>query len=570
MSEKTKKTVLGRELGLPCSCKNQCREKLQSCETNIFNEFWNLGSWELQNSYLFGCVHIVKKKRSYPKKQKHQESHRQSNAVYSVNVNGETTRVCKTEFLNVHGLQSSKGRLNNIVSKKIKGIRVPERDKRGKHVNRLNKISDAAIQTVRNHIDSIPKYQSHYSRQENMNKVYLDHNMTIASLYSERYVPWCRDAGIEPVKEHTYRKIFCTQYNIGFKLPKSDTCKTCDDLNIQIETAKLGGNDYSGLTTRLNLHKGKARAMQSLLKSETERSQTDKKTCVVSFDLQQALPIPKLTTGPAFYCRKIWMYNLGIHDCTENIGHMFVWTENVAKRGSDEVASILLKYLSSKIGNAEHLVFFTDNCPGQNKNWLLISLWFQLVKEQKFKTITHHFLVSGHTHLPSDRDFALIEKRHRKYAPLVYSPEEWQNIIKESNKKRPFNLTVMEQEDFLNGKPLLENIKKSTSTDEHHSLNFANVFSFLFKSDNKKAFYVKHSVNGVYEPVTVVKKGRPNEISVAALKQKYVEPIKIAKKKLENVKSLLPYIPPMYHPFYNSLREDASLNIDDEVVAELI
>lgn len=131
VSDKTKKAVPGRELGPPCSCKKNCGEKLRCYETHIFNEFWNLGSRELQNSYLFGYIDIVKKKRSYRKKQKYPESHRHSNAVYSVNVNWETTRVCKTEFLNVHGLQSSKDRLNNIVTNKIKGNRVPGKDKRG-------------------------------------------------------------------------------------------------------------------------------------------------------------------------------------------------------------------------------------------------------------------------------------------------------------------------------------------------------------------------------------------------------------------------------------------------------
>nr|CAH7768582.1 unnamed protein product [Callosobruchus chinensis] len=112
---------------------------------------------------------------------------------------------------------------------------------------------------------------------------------------------------------------------------------------------KLGMLQLEKITfRRLNLHKCKAEAMQQLLKSETARSETDKKTCVMPFDLQQALPIPKLTTGPAFYCRKILMYNLGIHDCTENAGHMCVWTENIAKRGSDEVASIFIKFMSSK------------------------------------------------------------------------------------------------------------------------------------------------------------------------------------------------------------------------------
>lgn len=73
----------------------------------------------------------------------------------------------------------------------------------------------------------------------------------------------------------------------------------------------------------------------------------------------------------------------------------------------------------------------------------------QLIKEGHFNTITHHFLVSGHTYLPSDRDFPLIEKRHRKYAPEVYSPEGWYKIIRESNTKNPFLVTVMEQDDFF-------------------------------------------------------------------------------------------------------------------------
>ena len=70
-----------------------------------------------------------------------------------------------------------------------------------------------------------------------------------------------------------------------------------------------------------------------------------------------------------------------------------------------------------------------------------MALWLQLVKEKKFKSITHNFLISGHTHLPSDRDFALIEKCHRKYAPQIYSPGEWHDIISKANRKTPFEGT---------------------------------------------------------------------------------------------------------------------------------
>nr|CAI5859197.1 unnamed protein product [Callosobruchus analis] len=117
-----------RELGSPCRCKYKCREKLEGTQESIFNKFWDLGSYYKQNSYLFGCMKLDKKKRDYRKKQKRQESSKKMNAVYNVNVNSQNIRICKTEFLNVHGLQSSRGRINRTVSRKIKGASVPDKD----------------------------------------------------------------------------------------------------------------------------------------------------------------------------------------------------------------------------------------------------------------------------------------------------------------------------------------------------------------------------------------------------------------------------------------------------------
>ena len=87
-------------------------------------------------------------------------------------------------------------------------------------------------------------------------------------------------------------------------------------------------------------------------------------------------------------------------------------------------------------------------------------------KREKFKSITYNFLISGHTHLPSDRDFALIEKRLRKYAPQIYSSGEWHDIISKANRKTPFEVTDMRQTDFLNFAPILANIKRTTHTND--------------------------------------------------------------------------------------------------------
>ena len=62
---------------------------------------------------------------------------------------------------------------------------------------------------------------------------------------------------------------------------------------------------------------------------------------VLCMDLQQALSTPRVTTGMAFYLRKMWTYNFGIHNYRTDQGHLFVWDEVTAKRGASEIISLL-------------------------------------------------------------------------------------------------------------------------------------------------------------------------------------------------------------------------------------
>ena len=68
----------------------------------------------------------------------------------------------------------------------------------------------------------------------------------------------------------------------------------------------------------------------------------DKSLHVITFNLQQALPTPKLTTGPAFYKRKCWTYNFNIHNCADGTGY-FSWSEDTAGHGNDDICSCLIK-----------------------------------------------------------------------------------------------------------------------------------------------------------------------------------------------------------------------------------
>lgn len=551
------KSCQPRTLGPPCSCKKECRTLMQGQEKTIFHSFWNLNGFEKQNAYLFGIIKSVGKKRVYPKKTKRQQSSRSNTFKYYVKVNGKDQEVCKQEFLSIHGLQNSKRRVYNICRQISQGLSTPKSDGRGRHKNRKNRLPEEMIQSVHQHIQAIPKYISHYSRKKNPERVYIDNDISISTLYRNYYIPWCKERNINPVKEDKYRRIFCSEYNIGFKLPRSDTCATCDEYYILIDSNKNDELKCKDIKFKLELHHRRAEAMQTDLKTAIQLStEISEGVDVISFDLQQALPIPQLTVGKAFYLRKAWMYNLGIHEGRTGKGHMFVWTENIAKRGSDEIASCVLKYIteySQPRGN--HLIVFTDNCGGQNKNWTMVALWLHLVRSKVYQTIEHRFLVAGHTHLPSDRDFAAIEK-HKKYLGQVYSPEEWVTAIEQSRVKNPFIVHRMTQNNFYSFEKVNKSLTKKTLTDEKEDVNFAKVRCFRFEAASPNKMFIKHLLNEEYKSVNVGRRGQKlsqNLIDLDTLELKYNCPVRLNEKKLQNLKALMPFIPEIHHNFYSSI-----------------
>lgn len=123
----------------------------------------------------------------------------------------------------------------------------------------------------------------------------------------------------------------------------------------------------------------------------------------ISIDLQQTLPTLKLSCGSAFYLRKIWTQNVGIYNCGNDSGYMFLLDESIAARGSDEIGSCLLKYLRCMNIKSKKLFVFSDNCAGQNKNYNFIALYNYLISSGMFEEIEHYYLISRHTYLPTIR-----------------------------------------------------------------------------------------------------------------------------------------------------------------------
>lgn len=185
----------------------------------------------------------------------------------------------------MHGLQKSATRIYLIINKIARGASVPKPDQRGRHENRPNRVPDEIVQNIRRHIKSIPTYRSHYSRVDNPDKVYFAADLNVSKLH-DYYKDWCLKHNERAASEDKYRRIFGTEFNIGFKLPKSDTCKTCDSCHIKLSNLELSAEEMIKIKEELETHQKQAEEMQNELKKDIQLSQDHEKD-VITFDLQQ-------------------------------------------------------------------------------------------------------------------------------------------------------------------------------------------------------------------------------------------------------------------------------------------
>jgi hypothetical protein len=78
---------------------------------------------------------------------------------------------------------------------------------------------------------------------------------------------------------------------------------------------------------------------------------------------------------------------------------------------------------------------------------MMLMALIQLVTKGIFDEIDMKFLVSGHSYMPCDRDFGVIEKRRKVCRAMV--PEELMEVVRLARRKKPFQVIQMKSDDFL-------------------------------------------------------------------------------------------------------------------------
>lgn len=510
-----------------CHCAYNCSALSQMEREKIFNHFWSSGSWQARSGFILQTVVLTK-----PKRITNSNSRKKWSRSYTLN----NLKVCKTVYLATLGISNK--RVDYCLNKKGKsGICSP--DKRGRVTP--NKTSEVVITDIRSFLDSQEKFSSHYSSSD---KKYFLPGTSIKQLHKD----FLLSRPNSKVSITIFRKVF-TAMNIKIYKPKTDTCKSCDWFSTE-----LGNTDdisrKEELETERKKHHLKAESARIDLKTASQCR--DPSVLAFTFDMQKTQPLPSLQTSVVFYKRQLWIYNTGIHDVHNQQGYMMLWTENEGKKGTNEVCSSIFKYLKMiNTENIRKILTFSDTCGGQNRNKTMLSFIMYACSKFDISEWTHRYMQPGHSFLPNDRDFALIEKK--KQRQQVFSLDDWIHIVKSANTKQPFK-TVKLAGDILNVSALTDQRQFKPLNDSGAKFNFLSLSWFRIKLNDDTITYGTNDdlTASTFSYTCPLKK---NQTMLQELEHIPSEN-KISKAKYDDIISLMPFVPHQYRPFYENLSYD--------------
>lgn len=468
---------------------------------------------------------------------------------YFVSVNNNEIKVCRSAFVSIHGI--SRSRLEVLTDKRRESpTGTPVLDKRGKMAS-PRAITGVPLDCIHEHISSLVVTASHYTRAHSPHRRYMEGGLTIAELHNS-YILWMleKHPGVRTVSPRFYKTVFTRDYNIVFRPPKTDLCNRCEQLKASIEEKKAKKKDFQDLTTQLQEHQSAAGVPQDLLSRAEANSKVALPDCdlrTVAIDLQQTLPCPRLRTSSAYYKRKVWVYNFCIYDMNKDKANMFVWEESTAKRGSDEIASCIMKWVERELREGHkfrRLRIYADNCAGQNKNIHIVLMALRLIHAKTFDKVEFVFMVPGHSFLPCDRAFGHIERKIRAQ-PAIFCPADYLRIIKYAVGKENI-VTVMIREDFFHFRTLKDQVPFRPQT------GFAKARQLVIDANYPQGYIQKNTylfdmeVDGVDKRMRLMagtEKNNPyseDAFNLAAidLPLKYPGVVKLVPEKLKDLKML--------------------------------
>ena len=450
-----------REMKPPCSqkCRLKCNDSFNHIErSKIFEDFYKLADKSKQSHQIAALVSQASKKRSTTENKENHvaKRNREFSRTYTLKKDGKPIQVCALMFLNTLGINEKRVRniLNNITA-----TGAPLVDGRGRHRN--HKTCKDREETVMNHIKLFKVVESHYVRKEAKYE-YLPKELNVAEMY-RMYCKWCAEKGKTLESYSFYYRVFNERFNLKFQQPKKDKCDTCETFN---NLPNPSTEEKESQNRHIN-DKKYVREIKELCKTKAKENV---ETLAAAFDLQKVLLCPHGQTSSFFYSRRLANHNFTITELESMDTHCYFWNESECRKGAVEVATSLERFIKKRTAEGiKEIYLFCDRCGGQNNNRMLYVMLSNVLNECEIDSISLTYLVSGHSHSENDNAHSVIEQMSLK--TTVYTPAEWEAVIKCSFRKNRCFLDVMTHLDVIDYKselafPEYKNVLQDKTTEE--------------------------------------------------------------------------------------------------------
>lgn len=560
------KTTAARSLGTGCdqkSCKRRCHDKIDpQLRLAILKTYWGLGQSRMRWDYIAKTVKVIEPKfrRTGTSRQK------ETSRVYTFTVNDEEVIVCKKFYL--HTLSIAETVVTTALNKKMADGGFVQPDERGAHSNRPQNLGDEKDE-IRRHIESFPVVDSHYCRKST-SRQYLSPLLSIEHMH-RLYVDKRRKEGaIRPAKLTSYKTVFSNEYNLGFFRPMKDICSTCSSF-------EKSDDKSDERTLNQEKHREEINDIRKFRDNIKKEIETDKTIAAATFDLEEVLPLPKTNEGDMYYLRQLNNFNLSVYGYHDRTGHNYLWNESTAKRGSNEIASCLIKYLDNlnRKETFKTVTLLSDSCGGQNRNRPFMAMLWWAAQKFDFQEIRHGFFVRGHSENESDSIHARIEAASKHVN--VYTTPQWATIIQGAKRNKPYyTVTEMVQEDFLDFKQMSKQIINMNKTTDRETVKFMKIRLYSVRKGDPLVT-IHYNLNESAVQMNLFQSGRKSiemNLQMNPLPA-YTEQLKIDVKKYKDLDNLCErgIIPKSYHAFYRGLvsgeATSAGQNSDSEYGDEM-
>ncbi|KAG5883709.1 hypothetical protein JTB14_012415 [Gonioctena quinquepunctata] len=236
-----------------------------------------------------------------------------------------------------------------------------------------------------NHINKFKPCIIHYRRHNAPNMRYLSRALTVQSMFDdfEREHPgFC--------KIEFYRKTIKLMH-ISLCMPKSNVCVECET-----HKNKSQAKDVDELTI-LNFEEWKSHKNNG--EKATDKYHEDdmipdnQNVRIYSMDLQKVISIPNMpSVKDSHFLSRLTAFNLifaSIKKKSSFKNYCSMWHEGLAGRDGNHIVDAIFRVFEEE-RDVKEFIIWSDNCTGQNKNWILYTSLVWLRRSSSLDVTVFH------------------------------------------------------------------------------------------------------------------------------------------------------------------------------------